>query len=78
MEITIEHHGIRLTLGVYSEDGLDLFEVCAIEAIDAPYDIAELAKLLTRDGLEIQRLANEELSAQRELIHTTEQEECAA
>lgn len=78
MEITIEHHGIRLTLGVYSEDGLDLFEVAAIEAIDAPYDIAELAKLLTRDGLEIQRLAGNELAAQRELIRTTEQEERAA
>lgn len=78
MEITIKHHGIRLTLDAYNEDGIDLFTVEAIEAIDAPYDVAELAKLLTNDGEAIHRLASDELDSQRELIRINQDEERAA
>lgn len=78
MEITIEHHGIRLTLDAYSEDGIDLFTVEGIEAVDAPYDVAELAKMLSNEGQVIHRLASDELAAQRELIKSAEQEERAA
>lgn len=78
MEIIIEHRGIQLTLDAYNEDGIDLFTVVAIESTDAPYDVAELAKLLVNEGQAIHLLASDELDSQRELARIHQDEERAA
>lgn len=78
MEIAIEHHGLRLTLEVYSEDGVDLFTFAGAESIDATYDVREVGKLLERDAFEIERLGHEELDRVRSINRLDFEESRAA
>lgn len=78
MEITVEHYGIRLTLDVYSEDGVDLFTVTGLEQVDAPYNIRELGLLLKDGAAEIERLGHEELAKQRRINRLDFEESRAA